>query len=124
MFNAYLGYRVGRVRLVFQLPKEACRQLLPDVISPGHLAYVEWFTAFTQPDAVHGMYKVSRCLDRDSGARLASVIEVCKIRRSCHLLPISSNVIPREWSSSNVLDSCNNFWVSPFSDMHIYMTLF
>ena len=118
-----IGYRVGRVKLVFKLPKSACQQLLPDVVTRGHLAYVEWFTAFTHPDPVHGLYKVTRCQDR-SGARLADVVEVRHIRRSCHLYPVTSDVIPREWTSSTVLDRCNSFFVSPFSDAHMYMTLF
>ena len=96
------------------------------MIDPGHLAYVEWYTAFTQPDPVHGLYKVSRCRG-DDGSLLASVIEVNKIRRSCHLFPIPprrDGIIPRDWTSSTVLDKCDHFFVSPFSDMHMYMTLY
>ncbi|TFK85635.1 hypothetical protein K466DRAFT_601004 [Polyporus arcularius HHB13444] len=79
------GYRVGRVRLIFKLPKKAYQQLLPDVVAPGHLAYVEWFTAFTQPDRIHDMYKVTRCRGNNEEI-LASVVEVKKFRRSCHLI--------------------------------------
>ena len=117
-----LAYRVGRIRVIFKLPKAAQQQLLPDVIAPGHLAYIEWFTAFTERDPVHGMYTVKRCRDIQ-GARLASVIEVSQIRRSCHLLPMFENAAPREWTSSTVLDKCENFLVNPFSDQHMYMTL-
>lgn len=69
------------------------------------------------------MYKVSRCLNV-RGERLAEVIEVRNIRRSCHLLPIFGSAVPREWSSSSVLDVCKDYLVNPFSDQHMYMTLF
>ncbi|KAI0753003.1 hypothetical protein C8Q80DRAFT_1217332 [Daedaleopsis nitida] len=114
------GYRVGRVRLIFKLTAKAWHTLVPDVIAPGHLAYVEWFTPFTEPDRVHGMYKVSKSCNREKSL-LASVIEIRHIRRSCHLLPVAppSGIFPRDWTSSTVLDKCEHFFVSPFSDMHI-----
>ncbi|KAI0715825.1 hypothetical protein C8T65DRAFT_543300, partial [Cerioporus squamosus] len=67
------------------------------------LAYVEWFTAFTHPDPVNGMYKVTRCRDDDNSI-LASVVEVKNFRRSCYLLPITPHggLIPRDWTSSTV----------------------
>ncbi|KAI1789741.1 hypothetical protein LXA43DRAFT_948029 [Ganoderma leucocontextum] len=116
------GYRVGRLRLIFKLPKSACEHHLPNVITPGHLAYVEWFTPFSQPDRIHSMYKVSGSVNA-RGEPLAEVIEVRNIRRSCHLTPICSTQMPRDWTSSNILDSCKHFWVNPFSDLHMYMTL-
>ena len=117
------GYRVARIRLIFKLPRGAHDYHMPSVISPGHLAYVEWYTAFTLPDRVHGMYRVSRCLDAQ-GHPLAEVVEVRTIRRSCQLLPVFGGAVPREWTSSNVLDSCKQYFVNPFSDTHMYMTLF
>ena len=116
------GYRVGRLRLIFKLPSSACQAHLPGVIPPGHLAYVEWFTAFTQPDRVHQMYKVSRCRNNQRDL-LADIIEVRHIRRSCHLLPVCNGNVPRNHTSSTSLDSCEDFWVNPFSDAHMYMTL-
>ncbi|RPD58107.1 hypothetical protein L226DRAFT_467289 [Lentinus tigrinus ALCF2SS1-7] len=120
------GYHVGRLRLVFSLSDTACKQLIPDVIDPGPLAYVEWFTQFTQPNPIHGLYKVSRERDRQRSL-VASVVEVKNIRRSCHLFPAVNRrdgIIPRDWTSSTVLDSCEDFWVNRYSDMHMYMTFF
>ncbi|RDX49827.1 hypothetical protein OH76DRAFT_1350331 [Lentinus brumalis] len=119
------GYHIGRLRLVFRLSDAARKQLIPDVIDPGPLAYVEWFTPFTQPDPVHGLYKVSRERDRDRSL-IASVVEVKNIRRSCHLFPAIARrdgIIPREWTSSTVLDCCEDFWLNSFSDMHMYMII-
>ncbi len=118
----FTGYHVAQLRLVFRLSKAACEDLFPDVLAPGHLAYIERFTPFTAPDAVHGLYKVNRRRDA-TGARLASVVEVRNIRRSCHLLPVTGAVVPRDWTSSTVLQSSDSFWVNPFSDLHMYMTL-
>ena len=117
-----IGYRVGRLKLIFKLPKAACRELFPDVITPGPLAYIEWFTDFGQPNATHGLYEV-RPSYNVAGDRLASVVEVTKIRHSCHLFPVCNTEIPRVWTSTTVLDSCNKFWVKCYSDMHMYMTL-
>ncbi|KAI0826679.1 hypothetical protein BC628DRAFT_251427 [Trametes gibbosa] len=122
-FSGVQGYHVAQLRLVFKLPKAACEELFPDVLVPGHLAYIERFTPFTAPDPVHGLYKVTRRRDA-AGARLATVVEVRSIRRSCHLLPVTGASVPREWTSSTALESSESFWVNPFSDLHMYMTLF
>ncbi|KAH9923403.1 uncharacterized protein BXZ73DRAFT_91440 [Epithele typhae] len=95
-------YRVGRLRLVFTIPKAARDFLFPRIMPPQHLAYVEWFTAFTEPDPAHGMYKVLRCRNAN-GDRLASVIPVTDIYRGCHLLPVFGAVAPRNWTSSTPL---------------------
>jgi len=117
------GYRVGQVRLIFRLPSKQSQDLFPShMMPPGHLAYVEWFTAFPAADANHGLRKILRCVR--NGARLASVIEVKEIERSCHLFPDFGPVAPREWSTHNVLEECMSFWVNPFTDRHAYMTMF
>ncbi|KAH9848282.1 hypothetical protein C2E23DRAFT_710867, partial [Lenzites betulinus] len=66
------------------------------------LAYVEWFTP-SSPAAHpnHGLYKFTRLLSRQ-GARLASIIPVDHIERSCHLFPEFGVITPRGWSSSDV----------------------
>ncbi|CDO77553.1 hypothetical protein BN946_scf184912.g52 [Trametes cinnabarina] len=104
------GYRVGRIRLIFKIPRRASERLFPGMIPPGQLAYVDWFSTFTAPNPVHGLYKVSRPRGR-SGEKLPSVIPVNQIRRSCHLYPDFGPVAPRDWSSSTVLDQCEQFWV-------------
>jgi hypothetical protein len=65
------------------------------------------------------MYKVSRALQGTS--RLASIIPVSRIEQSLHLIPLPGSPIPREWSSSSVLDHCQTFLVNPFTDRRTYL---
>ncbi|KAH7926058.1 hypothetical protein BV22DRAFT_1104530 [Leucogyrophana mollusca] len=116
------GFRVGQVRIVFSLSDSAKDALFPNIEIPSHLAYVEWFSPFGAPESNHGMYRISRSWTPDGG-RLASIIAVKDIRRSVHLIPKFGTVAPRHWTSSNVLELCNTFYVNSFSDRHAYLTI-
>ncbi|KAG1890520.1 uncharacterized protein F5891DRAFT_1117930 [Suillus fuscotomentosus] len=117
------GYRVAQVRVVFTLTSQATNLLFPagPLKPPAHLAYVEWFTPFQQPESHHGLYKICRLMRH--GERLASIIDVSDIRRSVHLFPNFGAVVPREWTSSTVLELCPSFFVNSFSDRHAYLTI-
>ena len=54
----------------------------------------------------------------------ASVIPLARIRRSAHLIPQFPQPIPPQWTSHNVLDLCEKFYVNSFTDRHTYMTLY
>ncbi|KAH9858879.1 hypothetical protein C2E23DRAFT_717877, partial [Lenzites betulinus] len=87
------------------------------------LAYVEHFTAFApHPEPMSGLYQVSRAVRGTS--RLASVINIDQIVRSCHLFPRFGAVAPREWTSSNVLESCSTFYVNAFTDRNTYRLVY
>ncbi|KAJ7269176.1 hypothetical protein C8J57DRAFT_1066810 [Mycena rebaudengoi] len=118
------GYRIGQIRVVFSIPPRLAELVLPTTVGlPTHLAYVEWFTAFTAlPERDHLMYKVSRSVK--NGDRLASIIPVSNISRSIHLLPKFGPVVPVHWKSSTVLDECSTFFANPWTDRHLYTTLF
>ncbi|KAJ7703809.1 hypothetical protein B0H14DRAFT_3099824 [Mycena olivaceomarginata] len=118
------GYRVAQVRVVFSLTARHIEGLFPPGhYPPKHLAYVEWFSAFTaQPEAPHLMYKLTRSLK--DGERLASIIPLENIRRSVHLLPKFGTMAPAHWTSSNVLEECSTFYVNCFTDRHSYATIF
>ncbi|KAH9893970.1 hypothetical protein C8Q73DRAFT_646116, partial [Cubamyces lactineus] len=45
-----VGYRVGRVQLLLEIPKQAVKCIFPGQIIPGHLAYFEWYSAYTMPN--------------------------------------------------------------------------
>ncbi|KAJ7100980.1 hypothetical protein B0H15DRAFT_770315 [Mycena belliarum] len=118
------GYRIAQVRVVFSLPPRLANTILaPTVTVPSHLAYVEWFSQFKpEPERYHSMYKVTRAVK--NGDRLASIIPVPNIRRSAHLLPKFGPVAPLEWKSHNVLDKCPVFFANPWTDRHMYSTLY
>lgn len=125
-----IGCRVAQVRAVFRLSPTATAQLFdPDVATPKHLAYVEWFSTFGNiPNPHHGMYKLKRSMIPDElglgTKRLSSIIEVADIRRSVHLFPHFGRAVPREWTSDNVLDMCSTFYLNCFTDRHAYITMY
>lgn len=90
-----------------------------------HLAYVEWFTKFTAlPDPHHRMYRISRSYrDVRTGSREAEIVPLTRIKRSIHLIPRFGLVADRSWTSANVLEECDVFYVNPFTDNHAYVTL-
>ena len=108
---------------MFVLSRTAYDALFPqEPFPPRHLAYVEWFTDFTnQPDAIHGLYKIQR--EVQDGTRLASIIPVKSIRRTVQLFPAFGPVVPREWTSSNVLDLSPSFYVDRYLDRHSFVTV-
>ncbi|KAL1750346.1 hypothetical protein FB107DRAFT_252199 [Schizophyllum commune] len=112
------GNRVGRIRVVFSIPETACPSLFPIGFQcPKHLAYVEWYTPFpSRPERDHLMYKISKCRTDGGQRMLASIVPLEHIRRSVHLIPKFGRAAPADWTSSNVLDHCDVFYVNPFTD--------
>lgn len=87
---------------------------------PHHLAYIEWYSPLPDnPERNHLLYKVSPQRDPD-GSRICSIIPVANIRRSVHLFPKFGPFAPQEWTSNNVLDLCNTFYLNDFTDRHMY----
>jgi hypothetical protein len=112
MLKKLVGYRVGQVRVVFSLPANETQ-------TPSErLAYIKWFSKFTFPENNHGMHKLKHSV-QDSD-RVASIIPVSSIRRSAHLFPKFGRVVPEDWTSENVLEKCNTFYLNPFVDMNMY----
>ena len=112
--------RVGQVRVIFSLPESQLKNLFPSgQFPPRHLVYIEWFSWFSsQPDPSLKMYKISRSFT--NGERLASILPVSLIQRSIHLFPKwgQSSAGIAEWTSENVLELCNVFYVNSFKDRH------
>jgi len=124
LIYSLLGYHICRVRVVFSLPKNSLSVLFnPGIEAHEHLAYVQWFSPLSNPDPNHGLYKVSPKKNTD-GSFVCSIIPVANIRRSVHLFPRFGQFAPKEWTSTNVLDSCNTFFVNSFTDRHLYRILY
>ncbi|KAI0056853.1 hypothetical protein BV25DRAFT_1872634 [Artomyces pyxidatus] len=118
------GLRVGRLRLVFQLPIRFQQTLSAqhrNTPAPGHLAYIEWFSRFTDKDDDHRMYPVSH--PRQPDASTVEIVEVDSIHRNCQLMPKFGARVDRAWTSENVLDRCLHFFVNNFLDNHAYQSI-
>ena len=116
------GKRVGQIRVIFKIPERFISQMFDSHVKPpGALAYVEWFTRPRHKAPSHKMYRVSRSI-RSDGSRDASVIEVDTIIRSCQLFPKFSGRVNRAWTSDNVLERCEHFFVNNWLDHHTYQT--
>jgi len=121
-----LGMRIGQIRVIFSIPESQIKTLFSlDHVPPRHLAYVEWFSRFSaHPDPNLKMYKVSRSFANEE--RLASIIPVSLIQRSVHLFPKwgqNSDII-HSWTSSNVLEECQVFYLNSFKDRHTYYNVY
>jgi hypothetical protein len=118
----FKGYHVAQVRVIFKLRKDASRLLFGEDHSvPEYLAYVQWFnlSSNTKPDSL--LYQAKRSIK--DGDRLASIVALANIRRSVHLFPNFGQVVAEDWTSENVLEKCQSFYVNPFSDRHAYHTI-
>ena len=119
--DCYAGHRIAQVRVVFEIPSKAIRDVFPssDIAPPEHLAYVEWFSPIpVTPGPNHLLYKVNRLMHH--GRRRASIIPVKSILRSVHLFPIFGQHT-QDWNTFTVLELCNTFYINPFSDRDNYM---
>ncbi|KAI0054953.1 hypothetical protein BV25DRAFT_1816322 [Artomyces pyxidatus] len=121
-----IGYRVGQIRLVFGLSIRANNAAFSKPQdAPTHFAYIEWFSRFAgAAEPHHNMYKVLRSMNRQRTERVASIVPVTQLHRSVHLVPKFGPEAPREWSSSNVLELCQHFFVNSFTDRHTYITVY
>ena len=67
------------------------------------------------------MYWVSR--STRYGRRHASIVPVELFQQSVHLFPRFGPTAPWEWSTFTVLEQCSSFYVNPFSDRDIFLTI-
>ena len=123
MFLITPGYQVAQIRAIFLLSDVTCREVFgSDTDWPSHLAYVDWFSPFPRaPQRDSLMYRVRR--EYRAGDRLASVIPIHNIKRSVMLFPKFGPIADRSWTSEDVLEKCNEFYVNPFVDEHSYRTI-
>jgi hypothetical protein len=128
-----IGTRIGRVRVIFTLPKTIQRpgyiEESPKEWPTQPLAYIEWYTRqASTADKTHGMYKISRSYDTQ-GRQQGSIIPLSNIRQSCMLIPIFSKPRTPEaknldnWTSDNVLDKATSFLINNFLDFYAFQTI-
>lgn len=108
---------MGQVRAIFDLPRPIAERRPPSSIP--HLAYVELFTEFTSvPERYSRLYKVARTYENRQ--RVGVIIPLDRIFRSCLLIPDFGLRADLTWRSETVLDEATNFYLTPFSDHHMY----
>ncbi|KAJ2991509.1 hypothetical protein NUW54_g8175 [Trametes sanguinea] len=112
------GYRVAQVRVIFTLPPSLQRLVVGPLRDQPHLAYVELFTPFTSPDPHSRLYKIGRAYSQRM--RKAMIVPVAHIFRSCHLIPVFGSRAERSWTSDDVLETCDTFYLNPLSHVAIY----
>jgi hypothetical protein len=90
---------------------------------PEPLAYIELFTTpnTEEPIANVGMYRVRRMMDVDN--RCGQVVPLSLIYRSVHLLPMFGRAL-NVWTSANVLEMCDIFYVNRYVDEHMFRLIF
>jgi hypothetical protein len=74
------------------------------------------------PEPKTGLYKVSRTIQ--DNARIASIVPVTNIAQSIHLAPLPGINIPLEWTSTSVIEQCQNFLVNSFMNKQPTYSLF
>jgi hypothetical protein len=120
-----LGYHIGRVHVIFLLPKKSHHILFnkPAHQISQHLAYVEWYTQINDPMSHHFLHKVSTMKD-PKGYYICSIVPIDWIQCSVHLFPRFRAHTPQEWTSSNILDMCQMFFINVFMDHHLYQIMY
>ncbi len=97
----------------------------PSGLKHQHFAYVEWFTPFSKAplDVDSRLFRVKKLRD-PKGIQKTSIVPVDYIRQSVHLFPKFGPVVPTHWTSTNVLDEADIFYVNPFTDRFTYSTVY
>ena len=123
MINAdtsWAGRRVGRIHTIFTFT-EIYRRTIDPTLPSTYLAYVEWFSKFPlTSDIDNKMFKITSLRGSQSES---SIINVSDIQRSLHLIPCYGEKANEDWTSSNVLDRCSDFFVNRYSDRHALLIL-
>jgi hypothetical protein len=134
MFNYYVGYSVGQLRLILQpfYPSSKINSAPPE-----HLAYVQYFTYShpTQrgPSGDHiplantalNMYEVRRSNSRMGGVPKGDIIPLSSLWQPIQLIPKFNKArADRFLTCDNVLEKCSAFYVNSFSDNQVYQTVY
>ncbi|KAG1873500.1 hypothetical protein C8R48DRAFT_594056, partial [Suillus tomentosus] len=119
--------RIGRLRLLFKLPLQVYGAFAsPEYWPTEALAYIHWYTPLTPaPEKDHLMYQVKKMPLRNTNMAPADIIPISSIRQTCQLIPcFGAGVVPEEWRTDNVLDSCDRFFLNNWATKYAYQTLY
>ncbi|PPQ84929.1 hypothetical protein CVT24_000245 [Panaeolus cyanescens] len=129
--HSMLGTRVGRIRVIFRLPRvmdtTSGPRDLPKNWENGPLAFVEWFSP-TPAAASAGqglMYKISQ-RQGVQGRLPGAIIPLGNIRQSCMLMPAFTYGGEPEahHRSEQILDQVDTFFVNNWRDKYSYQTIY
>ncbi|PPQ87217.1 hypothetical protein CVT26_016215 [Gymnopilus dilepis] len=126
------GTRVGRVKVIFSLPKKLDTRFgprdLPSTWPQGPLAYVEWYTLLAQvAEERNGiMYRIKIPPQNQQKRRLGAVIPLGNICQSCMLFPAyhGGREVLSDWNHENVLDKATSFYLNNWLSKYSYQTLY
>ena len=127
----FQGTRIGRVKVIFSLPKKFNTILgpkqLPSHWPQGPLAYVEWYSPLAgAAEPKHGMmYRVKRQWNNQQKHRPGAIVSLDKIRQSCMLVPaFPPEMVPPDWNTENVLDLSDTFFINNWLSHYSYQTIY
>lgn len=128
-----LGTRIGRLRVIFTLPKnlKGPGSLIPIPVQwpKTPLAYIEWYTRQGRvADKNHGMYSIIRAYD-SKGRSQGTIIPLSDIRQSCMLCPVTPRNLEEakeaeKWEYDSVLDDAKTFLINNWVSKYAYQTLY
>jgi hypothetical protein len=109
-----IGLHVAQIRCIFNLPAHYGQ-------FPHPLAYIEWFQPFPRLNAQTGFYRLAQSTWNQ--VRFSAVVGVHELFTACHLSPRMGSKVNASWTIVNVLEQCNDFYVNPYINFHIFDTL-
>ncbi|KAJ7105367.1 hypothetical protein C8R44DRAFT_943376 [Mycena epipterygia] len=116
--TALEGLRVAQVRVLFKFPT-----YYPAPFNTAKpLAYIEWFTPFSRPEAASNLFVVRRSTRQQRP--YAELVDLDRIARNCFLVPRSGvGGTDRRWTSEAVTELCPAFYFNPHLDIHTFCML-
>lgn len=118
LFLGYIGYRVARIRVLFQLPT-FCHEVCSDI-----LAFVELFDPFDASVAAEHRLPTTRPT-LQNGVRATAVVPIQLIRASCQLVPNYDKLNPglRISATSDLLSTAPEFYLSRHSSYYFFSVM-
>ena len=120
-----LETRVGRVRVIFELPEHLDvglgSQAAPNAWPKEPLVYVEWYgVPRSLPDENTGMYVIKKTTETQY-----SIVTLTSIRQSCMLIPKfdDNRDWKSTWTSENILDNASSFYLNHWQSSYAYQTI-